>query len=84
MELLPNDALLSVSQVARILNVSGETVRRMCRNGKLFNTRVGNLFRVSRVSVEAILAGCVPVPAVPRTRHFPKPPNHIGAGRMRR
>ena len=78
MDSLPEDSLLSVTQVARILNVSGETVRRMCRNGKLFNTRVGNLFRISRVSVEAILAECVPAPAVPRTRNFLKPFNHLG------
>ncbi len=70
--------LLSVTQVSRILGVSDETVRRMCRSGQLLHTMVGKLFRVSSVSVEAILAGCNPAPPVKTKRMFPKPPNHIG------
>ncbi len=70
--------LLTVSQVARTLNISGQSVRNMCRSGKLFYTMVGTLFRISSVSVDAILAGCSRVePPKPR-RMFPKPPNHIG------
>jgi excisionase family DNA binding protein len=70
--------LLTVSQVARTLNISGQTVRNMCRSGKLFYTMVGTLFRISSASVDAILAGCNRVePPKPR-RMFPRPPNHIG------
>ena len=72
------ETLLSVSQVARTLNISGQTVRNMCRSGKLFYTMVGTLFRISSVSVEAITAGCVSVQPVKTKRMFPKPPNHIG------
>lgn len=70
--------LLSVTQVSRILNVSGQSVRNMCRSGKLFYTMVGTLFRISSVSVEAIMAGCNPPTPVKTKRMFPKPPNHIG------
>ena len=73
----PEIELLSVTQVARVLNVSGETVRRMCRNGKLFYTMVGKMFRVSSVSVDAILAGCDRIEPRVAKRYFPKPPNHI-------
>ncbi len=70
--------LLSVTQVSRTLNISDETVRRMCRSGQLLFTMVGTMYRVSSVSVDAILAGCNPVPPVKTKRTFPKPFNHMG------
>lgn len=70
--------LLSVTQVSRTLNVSDETVRRMCRSGQLFYTMVGTMYRVSSVSVAAILEGCNRVQPVKAKRMFPKPPNHMG------
>lgn len=69
--------LLSVTQVSRMLNVSDETIRRMCRSGELAYTMVGKVFRISSVSVNAILSRCVSVQPV-KLRRLPKPPNHIG------
>lgn len=72
-------SLLSVSQVARILNISGQSVRNMCRSGKLSYTMVGSQFRISSDSVDAILAGCKFQAPIKRFKlPFQKAPNHIG------
>ena len=47
--------LIKVKEVADILDVSGETIRTMCKLGKLDSVRVGNQFRIYSDSLNLLL-----------------------------
>lgn len=47
--------LYTIQQVMSLLHVSDETVYRYIRSGKLRGIRVGGLWRVSRVALDAFL-----------------------------
>lgn len=51
------DGLLTVSETARLLRVSNESVYRLCRKGKLGAARIGGLWRIPRAAVYQILQG---------------------------
>ena len=51
-----SDGLLKVSEVARLLRISDESVYRLCRRGHLEGaTKIGGLWRVPRESVDRLL-----------------------------
>lgn len=58
--------MMTVAELAARLNVSPETVRRMCHSGKWPHSRIGRLFRFSEAHYEAITA--TPEPPEPWTR----------------
>lgn len=49
--------LLTINEVAQLLRVSRETVRRMLVRRKLFGIRVGAQWRVPRYAVDKLLLG---------------------------
>jgi len=51
---------MSLQDVAKVLRVHYNTVRRMVRSGKLPAQKVGRIWRVSRAAVEALLSGDKP------------------------
>lgn len=51
-----SDELLKVSEVARLLRISDESVYRLCRRGRLKGaSHVGGLWRIPRESVDELL-----------------------------
>ena len=51
-----SNGLLKVSEVAKLLRISDESVYRLCRRGRLAGaTKVGGLWRVPRGSVDQLL-----------------------------
>lgn len=59
----PNEAMeirlvpdnLSVREVGSMLNVSDNTVRRLCERGQLDSIRIGRMWRIRKSSVMALL-----------------------------
>jgi excisionase family DNA binding protein len=47
--------LLTIGQVAKYLQVSDSTVRRMLKDGRLRGTKLGVLWRIPRESVEELI-----------------------------
>lgn len=58
--------MLTAAELAARLNISTDTVRRMCTAGKWPHTRIGRLYRFSEERYQAIIA--VPDPPVPPPR----------------
>ena len=48
-----NDGALSVSDVAKLLNVHKTTVYRMAKTGRLNFKRIGKLWRIQKADVDA-------------------------------
>ena len=51
----PQPELLSISEAARTLRLSGQTVREMFHAGKLPGVRIGNMIKLFADSVHALL-----------------------------
>lgn len=49
------DPMLTVSEVARILNVTEEAVRRWLRDGDLDGTHIGSEWRVSQADLQEFI-----------------------------
>jgi excisionase family DNA binding protein len=49
--------LMTLAEVAELLRVDVETVRRWCRTGEIQAVKVGRVWRVKRETIEAIMEG---------------------------
>ena len=53
----PLPETLTVDEVAAVLRISVQAVRRLLRRGELPGVRVGKLWRIPRSALEAFLSG---------------------------
>ena len=59
---------LTPAEVAAKLNISVETVYRMCRTGTWQATKIGRIYRFTPEQYTSITAPASPAPAKPRTQ----------------
>ena len=51
-----NEALLTTSEVAELLRLSQETVRRLLLSGELRGVQIGRSYRIPRSAIESLLS----------------------------
>ena len=65
--------MLRADEVARLVGLHPQTVRRLLRNGRLPGVRIGRVWLVHGDGLQALLRGSTAEPATPPTPSTPSP-----------